>query len=264
MKKIILATVLAGLSSTAALTADLGARAPYAKAPAMMEAVGGWSGFYIGGNVGYGWGTGGTDVSGVPSNAALDISSMTLGDKSRGVIGGAQIGYNWQMGSIVTGLEADIQGSGIKGAASAPFGFASGAPATNTFSTDSKLSWFGTVRGRLGVVVAPALMFYGTAGLAYGQTEHSANLNERFGTSNNFNFGANANSTKVGWAAGAGAEWAFARNWSLKAEYLHIDLGSVSADGVLVDNVGPDPRFAARYRWNNREEIVRAGLNYHF
>ena len=104
MKKIILATVLAGIGSTSALAADLGARAPYSKAPAMVAAVSNWSGFYIGGNVGYGWGNGNTILCScpLPSRSAWPI--LHLGTSSCGVIGGAQIGYNWQVGSLLTGL----------------------------------------------------------------------------------------------------------------------------------------------------------------
>src|SRR3954447_22426430 len=80
MKKIILATVLAALGSTSALAADLGARAPYAKAPAMVEAVGNWSGFYIGGIVGYGWGDGNTHFEDVrPSGLAAGTNPSTVG-----------------------------------------------------------------------------------------------------------------------------------------------------------------------------------------
>src|SRR5215210_7305161 len=149
MKKIIVATVLAGLSSTAALAADLGARAPYSKAPAMMAAVSNWSGFYLGGNVGYGWGAGSTDFAFFPSETVFGNRNGSLDTKANGVIGGAQIGYNWQVGSIVTGIEADLQGSGIRGSATGPLlSPTTGLPFVGqSRSSDEKLSWFGTVRG---------------------------------------------------------------------------------------------------------------------
>src|SRR4051794_33642702 len=77
MKKIILATVLAGIGSTSALAADLGARAPYSKAPAMV-AVSNWSGFYIGGNVGYGWGNGNTDLVFLPTPVAFGVANTSF------------------------------------------------------------------------------------------------------------------------------------------------------------------------------------------
>src|SRR4051794_27113901 len=118
MKKIILATVLAALGSTSALAADLGARAPYAKAPAMVEAVGNWSGFYIGGTVGAAWTAdkirlnaeatpyfaslpGGSDA---PAFGALGSPNI----KQANVIFGGKAGYNWQASSWVLGLEGDL------------------------------------------------------------------------------------------------------------------------------------------------------------
>jgi len=257
MKKIILATVLAGLCSTAALAADLGARS-YSKAPAMV-AVSNWSGFYIGGNVGYGWGSNHTEISYLPDPVQFGVANTSLDSKSHGVIGGAQIGYNWQMGSLLTGLEADIQGSGIRASAKA-------GPVFNTFelssrpgsfiSSDQKLLWFGTVRGRLGVAITPDLLLYGTGGLAYGQVDDSAQTFETVTAQ----FPATANKIRIGWTAGAGAEWMFARQWSAKVEYLYFDLGDVSA----TSNNPLTGDGQANYAWNSRDHIVRAGVNYHF
>jgi outer membrane immunogenic protein len=178
------------------------------------------------------------------------------------VIGGAQIGHNWQVGAIVTGLEADIQGSGIKGSVTQ-------SPIKNIFPVagsfrlaDEKLSWFGTVRGRIGITVTPDLLLYGTGGLAFGQIDASANTD--LGLVPRDLYAASVSQTKVGWAAGAGAEWMFARNWSAKAEYLHIDLGNVSAVG---NAVATDPDFvgtSVTYKWKMQNDIARVGVNYHF
>jgi outer membrane immunogenic protein len=144
----------------------------------------------------------------------VNNTSLTLTNRLSGVIGGAQIGYNWQIGSLVAGLEADIQGSGIKGSAQAALvNLRDDSPNAITASTNSELSWFGTVRGRLGVTVTPDLLLYGTGGLAYGRVTDSANVqvdDPPFFDS----WPASISSTKTGWAAGAGAEWMFARNWS--------------------------------------------------
>ncbi|MFL6817662.1 MAG: outer membrane protein [Bradyrhizobium sp.] len=250
MKKIIVATVLAAVGSTAALAADLGARAPYAKAPAMV-AVGNWSGFYIGANVGYGWGSGHTEIVGLP-DPEFGLPRTALDTNPKGVIGGAQIGYNWQVGSLVTGLEADIQGSGIKGSTSRTVSIGGG-PATLTAS--EKLNWFGTVRGRLGFAATPDLLLYGTGGLAYGEFENSGSINFP-----NIQYPATAGSTKVGWTVGAGAEWMLARTWSVKAEYLYMDLGSASAIGRSPLNRS----FQSQSTWHHQDHIVRAGVNYHF
>jgi outer membrane immunogenic protein len=260
MKKIVLATVLAALGSASALAADLAPRA-YSKAPMMAAPVSTWQGFYVGGNVGYGWGNGKTDVAFLPSQAAFGAANTTLNSNPQGVIGGAQIGYNWQTGIFVAGFEADIQGSGIKGNASkVTLLFPGLAPEPNSLhTTNEKLSWFGTARGRVGITVAPALLLYATGGFAYGQVETSANTQFNDGADN---FAASVSKTRVGWTAGAGGEWMFAPGWSAKFEYLYIDLGKSSA--VASDTPVPDPPFQVGYRWRTQENIVRAGVNYHF
>jgi outer membrane immunogenic protein len=125
-------------------------------------------------------------------------------------------------------------------------------------SSEPKLSWFGTVRGRLGVTVTPDLLLYGTGGLAYGHVDASANfVAPLVGLATP----ASVSETKAGWTAGAGAEWMFARNWSAKLEYLYVDLGSESAIG----NFTPvDPVNKVGYTWRFRENITRVGVNYHF
>ena len=258
MKRILGGMVMAAALSGSAFAADLGART-YTKAPAMAPAGTNWSGFYIGGNVGYGWGNGNTDFSFLPSPTLFEVDNTALDTKSKGAIGGAQIGYNWQMGAIVTGLEADIQGSGIKGSArpSPIFSTDGNRFIPGSFlSTEQELSWFGTVRGRLGATVTPDLLLYATGGLAYGHVDASANT---FFDSTN-QYPASVGKTKAGWTVGAGAEWMFARNWSAKVEYLYLDLGNVSAIG----HSAAVPFVAAAYTWKTQENIVRVGVNYHF
>ncbi len=266
MKRIVGVVMVTAALTAPGLAADLGARS-YTKAPALAP-VSNWSGFYVGGNLGYGWGDGNTDVSFLAPLAAANgagINNTSLGARSKGVIGGAQAGYNWQIGSLVTGLEADIQGSGIKGSASSTnlTGFRLIPTDGMVISSEPKLSWFGTVRGRLGVTVTPELLLYGTGGLAYGHVDASANFLVPGDGPNDPPFvgPTSVSKTKVGWTAGAGAEWMFAHNWSAKLEYLYVDLGNEPAFGNMfatdtVDKVG--------YTWRFRENITRVGVNYHF
>jgi outer membrane immunogenic protein len=260
MKKIILATVLAGIGSTAALAADLGART-YTKAPAMMASVSNWTGFYIGGNVGYGWADTNTDANFLPSAALFNANNASLGVNSKGIIGGVQLGYNMQIGITVIGFETDIQGAGISGSATKQPTDNSGALIPGaSIVTDQKLSWFGTSRARLGFTVTPELLLYGTGGAAYGQPKTAANAH--FALGGGFDDPAALSQTKLGWTAGAGAEWMFARSWSAKFEYLYVDLGTTSAFGPESD--APTSGFGVRYTWKHQENIVRAGVNYHF
>jgi outer membrane immunogenic protein len=251
-------TVLAAASQASA--ADLAARAPvYTKAPE-YAAVSNWTGWYIGGNVGYGWGTNTTDATFLPSEIAFGgIQNGSLRSNTTGVVGGAQFGYNWQTNNFLAGFEADFQGSGVKGSSQQQLLFVDGAPTPsgNIRSSSQELSWFGTVRGRLGFTVIPSFLLYGTGGLAYGQVKAAGNTVFDSGAQL---VPANLSTTRTGWAAGAGAEWMFAPGWSAKVEYLHIDLGSVSATGV--DTL--TPANGVRYTFQNQFDTVRVGVNYHF
>jgi len=254
------ASALAVLATAAqASAADLAARAPvYTKAP-VIAPVPSWSGWYVGGNVGYGWGSNTMNDAFVPSEMLFSTLNGSLNNNTSGVFGGGQFGYNWQMNNFLAGFEADIQGSGIKGSSQGQLaglnGIFSNDPADGRIS-NQKLSWFGTVRGRLGFTVVPSLLLFGTGGLAYGQVNATGNTT--------FDFGeqvlANLSTTKVGWTAGVGAEWMFAPSWSAKVEYLHIDLGSVSA--FAADN--QVPVGGVNYTFQNKFDTVRAGVNYHF
>jgi outer membrane immunogenic protein len=264
MKKILIATVLAALGSSSALAADMPARGMYTKAPVADPAVN-WSGFYAGVNIGYGWENGGTDFAFTLPNTS---ANTTLGAKSHDVIGGAQIGYNWQMGHFVTGLEADIQGSGTQGSATKPVFRNDGTEAHGDFlSTEHGLSWFGTVRGRLGTTITPNVLIYATGGLAYGEVRDTANATYiRFSDGSFSDTPSSVSKLKAGWTIGAGGEWMFARGWSAKMEYLHVDLGNVSAVGSEVDHfpTASPPPDRVGYTWHNQEDIVRVGVNYHF
>src|SRR3954447_5621690 len=264
MKKIILATVLAGIGSTSALAADLGARAPYSKAPAMVDHVYNWTGFYIGSHAGYGFMKSTDAISG--ANAA-GTSLLTGGNiatsvplDSRGFIGGGQLGYNWQISSgWVAGVEADLSWTDLKEGA-----VALGLDTTRRMTANEKLDWFGTVRARLGFLPVDRLLVYGTGGLAYGHGNLSTALTRTLsdGTpacaGNNCQAGSTSE-TRVGWTIGGGAEWALANKWTLKAEYLYYDLGSLSH--TMTDPAFPSILNAAVQLKGN---IVRGGVNYRF
>lgn len=216
MKRLLLATVaFTALATTATLAADLPRSMP-AKAPVMLP-VYNWTGFYLGVNLGGAW-------------ADADLTSNV-----GGVIGGAQIGYNWQaFGSpFVLGLEADFQGSSQKEEATI-------FPVT----AEAKLPWFGTVRGRVGYAF-DRVMLYATGGFAYQHIEASATTGI---------IGVSASDTGVGWTAGGGLEWAFWDRWSAKFEYLYLNTEGLDfAVGPFLISTG---------RIENH--VARAGVNYRF
>ncbi len=255
MKKSLIsaAAIALALSAGSAFAADL----PSLKAPpAYIPPPPLWTGFYFGANVGGIFDAGaGASVSasplfndttgaalGAPSyfgtaSAASIASNASL--SNAGVIGGGQAGYNWQFNnSFLAGLEADIQGTTLSSNASASGAateVSTGSLVSTTSNLTKSLSYLGTVRGRLGFLVTPTLLVFGSGGLAYGGMNFTAGL---FQTSSNPNFpysavSAEYNDARIGWTAGGGLEWMFHPNWSAKVEYLYYDLGTASAANVL-------------------------------
>jgi outer membrane immunogenic protein len=269
-----LAVMAAGSVASAA---DMAPR--YTKAPPAMVEVWNWTGFYIGGNVGYSWGRERTDgslagtqdvsifrtagptlISSVTTALAIPLTGRANMD---GFIGGGQIGYNWQSSKWVLGLEADLQGSDER--ATADVCTVAGCPlGSSIFTANYKLDWFGTVRGRAGFLATDRVLLYATGGLAYGHLSMNAPLVP-------FSWGT----TRAGWTVGAGAEAAITSNWSVKLEYLYMDLGSTggnSAGGTVVTNALNTPgqgfntvtttTLAAAVNTRFTDNIVRVGINY--
>lgn len=244
-----------------ALAADL----TYEPVPAPAAAAPfSWTGFYVGLNAGYGWGdidttkssmttTGrlvGVPQGSFPSDTYLGADGSASVD---GLLGGAQVGYNYQVGTWVFGAEADYQAvdldtsSSFLGSVAGPY-----------YETSAELQSFGTVRGRIGYAI-DNVMIYGTAGLAVGQAK--AGLSVQGGTPNPDApvYSQSESQTMVGYAIGAGAEWAIARsNWSVKAEYLYTDFGKKTFNF----DFGPEDK--ATSRGDVSASILRAGLNYRF
>ncbi|SNB58527.1 outer membrane immunogenic protein [Rhodoplanes sp. JGI PP 4-B12] len=258
--------------------------------PPPKAAVATWTGYYAGVNIGYGIGDDPTTVSTVSGAAFPGLTPGTpiygaprsFSIDPKGVIGGGQVGYNLQFApSWVAGFEADIQGSGMRnqqnciipcGApiSTVPTGFLTFFPVTfSTLSEEHKIDWFGTVRGRFGYAAGPVLV-YATGGLAYGEVNRNGNVvgQTNFilgGTVNSFAGSYSASSTKAGWTLGGGVEGQLTTNWSVKAEYLYIDLGTTTDSFSTFYTSGFPATGQAGLRTvtsSFRENIFRAGLNY--
>jgi outer membrane immunogenic protein len=261
------ALALAGQTNAA----DLPAAAPAYKAPAPVAAAHNWTGFYVGGNVGYGWGNGDTDFNPLPSAAGfVNLAPTKLSPHPKGVLGGAQIGYNWQTGPWVWGIEADIQGADINGSAiQSPIIQLNGTSfgAGSTLTASEKIDWLGTARGRVGFAAAPQVLLYATGGLVYGDAKYAANSN--FLPVGNQQYPASISDTRFGWTAGGGIEWAFAGPWSAKFEGLYYDLGRVSTiangvPGLPAGTCGGTGFCQVGYSWKTTGAIVRFGVDYKF
>jgi outer membrane immunogenic protein len=263
------ASALLMSSLGAAFAADLPARTPVYKAPPAPVWV--WTGFYVGGNVGYGWGNGDTFFNPLPTAAGfVDLAPTTLSPNPKGFLGGAQAGYNWQTGSLVLGVEADIQGANINGSAfQSPIIQNNGTPrAGSSLSASEKLNWLGTLRGRLGFTPSNPLLLYVTGGLAYGGVGYTANSD--FVPPGTQMYPAAFSDTRVGWVVGGGLEWAFSPNWSAKIEGLWYDLGRPSdiangVPGLPAGTCGNAPAFCqVGNSWKTQGAIARVGVNYRF
>jgi outer membrane immunogenic protein len=220
-----------------------------------------WTGPYAGVHLGYGWGNGDTNVDPLPHNLPFpDQAPSTLSPNPAGIVGGFQAGYNYQIGCFVAGIEADFSGSGMSGSRSfSPVVYNDGSTVPGAVSAHQETNWFGTLRPRLGYTVAPTLLIYGTGGLAYGNVSYSANT--AFEPPGIQSFPASFSKTQVGWTAGGGVEYAIAKCWTIKAEYLFINLGSES---VIANPAIPNPPFEEGYSWKTTANIFNIGLNYKF
>jgi len=230
MKKILLGTVaLVALGSTAN-AADLAAR-PYTKAPVGVAPVYNWTGFYIGAHAGGAFGG---------SNRIEDVYSYGYQTStSNGVLGGGQIGYNWQVSpNWVLGLEGDISGLDYK--------------RSITVTTDSilqKTDWLASVTGRLGYTWGPGLIYI-KGGVAFSDTgDLSANVP-----------GYSTDNKTTGYTVGGGLEYMFAPSWSAKVEYQYYNFGKRD----LYYYLPPFYPFGVDARYDSDIHTVKAGINYHF
>ena len=279
-------TFAAALAATTIAGSAFAADLPSRKAePVYAAPVFTWTGFYLGVNVGAGWnggtnGSGSMNFLGIGSNGAPigvgvpgPTSAWTNGQNSQiGVLGGLTAGYNLQVAPLyVVGLEADIQAASIRRNGTAgtfvPVGVNGIIAHTPIVASATKTDWFGTLRGRVGVTpFTPNFLIYGTGGLAYGNAKSAYVANDFYAIAV-LAGAATASSTKFGWTAGAGVEWGFTQNLSLKAKWLYVDLGRTTLSGVnSVELVGPAPfpLYSVTQSYRNDFHVLRVGLNYRF
>ena len=213
-----------------------------------------WTGFYAGLHLGYGWHDGEIDSLLLPDDF-FSIEPGTQSNDSDGITGGAQLGYNYQIGCFVLGAEADFSGADINGESHPDIVFVpAGVGGTQTFRHE--IDWFGTVRGRIGCAPVPRLFVYGTGGFAYAHVDQTA------GAINiAVNYQNSRSGTEVGFTGGGGAEYAIGRHWSIKAEYLYIDVGNSS---VTAPAENPQVPFVVDYDWDNAFHNFTVGVNYRF
>lgn len=206
-----------------------------------------WAGFYVGGDIGYGWGSRTVNFS--PND--LNVFAVSCGGgfggtcppptsfDVNGALGGLQAGYNWQFNqNWLLGVETDFNWSQIKGTGTDSFLISPGLfPGPSSFVASQNIEWFGTVRGRLGFLPTTNLLVYGTGGFAYGRVHENVTLNAQPGANATFAgfsfdcvsgpncFLGNSSRMATGWTAGGGFEYALSKNISVKGEYLYTSSG---------------------------------------
>jgi outer membrane immunogenic protein len=230
--------------ATSASAADMAAR-PYAKAATVAPAaVYDWTGFYVGGHAGYGWGKAATELpttffGGDPAYPFQDM---------KGAVAGGQIGYNYQFNWLVLGVEGDISWTDIHQKYSTlPF------PPSGT-AFDAHVDWLASVRGRVGVAFSSVLI-YGTGGAAWADlnlSQRSAFTPGVFGR----NWFDSDGIVHNGWVVGGGLEWMFGTNWIARAEYLHYEFDS------KLHFLPPSTLTGLSH--DLKLDVVRAGISYKF
>jgi outer membrane immunogenic protein len=245
MKQTIVAAAAAvAFLGGSALAADLPVRAPYYKAP--QGGYFNWIGPYAG--VHAGWlrsDNSVTDIDGLQDAAGtrFDYSADTF-------VAGVHIGNNWQYGMFVLGGEADISGTSAR--SSVVQDNTPGSGFTRDGLARTKLSWLGSVRGRVGISPTSQWLVYGTAGLAFGQVRNET-LDFDSGV---FHAGDSSSKSGVrtGWVAGGGIEVALHHHWIGRVEYLHYDLGDTTT-------ITPN---SSRFSFSNEVDVVRIGVSRKF
>lgn len=252
MKKLLLASALTALTFSAAQAADAIIYSEPAPSPISHVSVYDWSGAYLGVNVGYGGGNAKHPYGISGPNIATGIDG-SLDITSSGFLGGVQAGWNFQSNQLVYGIEADFQGSNVKGVTNFSLNLPAPVGGINA-EVGTKLNWFGTVRGRIGYAVTDRFLAYATGGLAYGSTKSFVNVSAA-GTSL---LDESVKKTKAGWTVGAGVEYAVTDNWSVKTEYLYTDLGKANLFSYN------DPSINAAIDRKFNFHTARIGFNYKF
>ena len=224
--------------------ADIYQRGGTEDEPAYMPAIT-WSGFYVGFHAGGAWGSDRvTDVDAwfLPAGRHFNVDD-------RAFIGGGEIGYNIQRGSLVLGIEGELGYLGLDKHMGDP-----GTGGRALAQAESDL--YGTLTGRIGLV-SYRWLIYAKGGAAF--------VNADFSYSDSPFLGAGTISDlQTGWVVGGGVEYALSRNWSMKAEYLHFDFGSATARADVLEEDGTAVGPPLRFKNDLTVDSVIAGINYRF
>lgn len=260
--KLLLSAAAAVMASGSAFAADLPSRteappAPYIAPPPIFT----WTGFYIGVNAGASFGSGNNNdfVSHGFSSGAPGTRYVSSGNNDTNFTGGGQVGYNWQAGPLVYGLEADFD---YLGSQHGSIGVPSGAHTPYFVAVNgNNNNYLGTVRGRLGYAVDRAL-FYVTGGLAYGGSAGGGSVTYYPSSGGPYAYTSSGNNSNVGYAVGGGVEYAFTPNWTARVEYLYVNRGNKTLTYAAPVGAPSGTYFVSSRK--TADNLLRVGVNYKF
>ncbi|MDI3470948.1 MAG: hypothetical protein OJF62_003011 [Pseudolabrys sp.] len=240
MRRVGLAIILLSVAVGSASAADIPVKAPVTPAP-VVAPIYNWSGFYVGGHVGAAWSN--AHISD-PTGVNFAPPGASIGDDGSGILGGAQIGVNWQIQRWVLGIQGDFAWTGIDASVTDPF-----LPA---MTLSYKTEWIGMLTGRVGYAWDNWLLYL-KGGAAWVHNKYSA-VDPAF-----LRVGVNATGadTRVGWTLGGGFEYGFTPHWSAFVEYDYIGLGTHTV--TLTATAGSLPADVKQ-----NINIVKVGINYRF
>ena len=246
MKRTLAAAAALLITTVSGYAADLPVKALLSPAP-----VWSWTGFYGGVHVGAGWGTTEstlTSFSVTPPGIVVPLNFPFSQNSRSGFLGGGQVGYNWQTGWAVFGVQGDIAGMDVKGTT----------PCVVILSCTSKSNWLATVSGCVGAVVLDRGLVYVKGGAAWMNTDHTVNTSLIGGGP--VTTLTSVNSTAWGWLLGMGTEWMITRNWTAFVEYNYIEFDKKNERFPIA----AAPGLAFNADLTNKLSIAKVGANYKF
>jgi outer membrane immunogenic protein len=225
-----------------------------------------WTGFYVGANGGWGWSSFDTAFVPDPTGAFLqgDLSgSSTFNTRTNGGVFGGQIGYNWQTGNWVLGVEGDFDAASISGTQNTIGNSPDtpGTPTTNVVTATPKIDWLASIRARIGVLWGPGLLYF-TGGGAWEDVK-SDQVVSIFGDTATSKF----SSTRSGFVIGGGYEWQFDQRWTVRGEYLFYDFAATNTTSRALPDCNlttPGACNVALTTGKNNISVGRIGINYKF
>jgi outer membrane immunogenic protein len=228
-------------ASAAYAGGDLTDYTPYKPLPAVSSCGGPFSGFYAGGVLGMGG-----------LNSKTDLGAVGLEDNDRGFTIGGLAGYNWQCNGRLIGVETDMSYFNADTTTGVTCPTCGG-----SISFGSEINWYGTLRGRVGLVGDENFLVFATGGLAYGGLDHSINSN----AFNGVTFSGSNSDTAIGWTAGGGIEYLLSDNWAFRADASYVDFGSQD-ETFTTCSCGSE--CTARIGYDDNFWVARVGLTYLF